>query len=390
MTEGSQPVAGEQASGAPLVSRAALLRGVRQKVDIVGIDVEQPRRGEVLVRMGATGVCQSDLSIYEGRLPNPLPMVLGHEGAGSVVAVGDGVTSVSPGDHVVLSWLAQCGHCYYCLAGQPSVCETANDAMLRGTLLDGTTRYSLDGSTVYHMAGLGTFSELCVVPEGAAVKVPQEIGFAQAALLGCSVLTGFGAAVNTGGVRPGESVAVIGCGGVGLNAVQGAKLSGASEIVAVDLHPERLELARQLGATYAVTPHDMLVKQIRGLTQGRGVDVAIEAAGRQESIRDALRMTRKGGRIVLVGAGPEEVRLNVSAFNGIVLTEKVIRGSFYGSSWAARDVERLTKLYASNQLKLAELVSQTFAFEELNDALSYCADERGARAVILFEDGGAA
>jgi Zn-dependent alcohol dehydrogenase len=377
-----------ESTGTSRVSRAAVLRTVREPVDVREILVGPARRDEVLIRMGATGVCQSDLSIYEGRLPNPLPMVLGHEGAGTVVEVGDGVTSVAPGDHVVLSWLAQCGACFYCLAGQPSQCESANGAMLNGAMMDGTTRYSIDGAPVFHMAGLGTFSEYCVVPSRSAVKIPEDIGFAQAALLGCGVLTGFGAAVNTAAVRTGETVAVVGCGGVGLNAVQGAGISGARRIIAIDHHDERLDLARRLGATDVLRPGDALAREVRSLTEGRGVDVAIEAAGRQDSIHSAVRMTRRGGRVVLVGAGPEDVKLEVPAFNGIVLTEKTVVGSFYGSSWVARDLDLLTRLYGSGRLKLDELVSHTFSFDEMNDALRYCADERGARAVVVF-DGGA-
>lgn len=383
---GTPEVATAPSAGAARTTRAAVLHQIREKVDVVDVEVAPPRAGEVLVRMGATGVCQSDLSVYEGRLPNPLPMVLGHEGAGTIVEVGAGVTSVVPGDHVVLSWLAQCGSCFYCLEGQPSLCETANGAMLRGTLLDNTTRYSRNGQPVHHMAGLGTFAELCVVPEGAAISIPREIGFAQAALLGCGVLTGFGAAVNSAQVRTGETVAVVGCGAVGLNVIQGARISGARQIIAIDFHTERLELARELGASHTMAPGDSLAKDVRAATRGRGVDVAIEAAGRQDSISHAVRMARKGGRIVLVGAGPAEVRLEIPAFNGIVLTEKTVRGSFYGSSSVTRDVRLLTYLYAGGQLKLDELVSQTFRFDDMNDALRYCADERGARAVVLFEN----
>jgi len=368
----------------PRTTRAAVMHGAGEPVEVTELALAPPRRGEVLVKMGASGVCQSDLSVWSGSLPNPMPMVLGHEGAGTVAALGAGVSTLMPGDHVVLSWLAQCGHCFYCLAGQPSLCESASSAMLRGTLLDSSTRYSRHGTPVHHMAGLGTFSEYCVVPAAAAVPVPDDIDIAQAALIGCGVLTGFGAAVNAARITAGESVAVLGCGGVGLNAIQGAQVCGARQIIAVDLHAERLQLARRLGATLALSPGESLVEQIREATEGRGADVAIEVAGRRESVRDSVRITRRGGRVVLVGAGPPDVRLDLPAFNGIVITEKTIIGSFYGSSWVPRDVRLLTDLYAAKRIKLGELITQTFGLDDIRPALDYCAAERGGRAVVVF------
>jgi alcohol dehydrogenase/S-(hydroxymethyl)glutathione dehydrogenase/alcohol dehydrogenase len=339
----------------------------------------------VLVDMGATGVCHSDLSVLDGKLPNPVPLVLGHEGAGTVLRVGAGVRHLAPGDRVVLSWLAQCGSCFHCQRGEASLCESANDAMFRASMLDGTTRFTLDGRQVHHMAGLGTFSRRCVVSEHAAVKVPESLGMAQAALLGCGVLTGFGAAVNTARVRPGETVAVLGCGGVGLNAIQGAQISGAGQVIAVDPSQERRELALRMGATTALAPSEELVTIVRDLTEGRGVDVALEVAGLQDTVNAAVRLTRKGGRIVLVGAGPREVALQVPAYTGMVLTEKTVVGSFYGSSLVARDVPMLVALYESGQLLLDELVTREFGFTEINDAVAYCRDQRGARAVVIFD-----
>jgi Zn-dependent alcohol dehydrogenase len=372
----------------PRTTRAAVMSGAGEPVEVTELALTPPRPGEVLVRMGASGVCQSDLSVWSGSLPNPMPMVLGHEGAGTVAAVGDGVSTLVPGDHVVLSWLAQCGHCFYCLAGQPSLCESASSAMLRGTLLDGSTRYALGGTPVHHMAGLGTFSEYCVVPAAAAVPVPAELDITQAALLGCGVLTRFGAAVNAARVAAGESVAVLGCGGVGLNAIQGAQVRGARQIIAVDLHAERRDLARQPGATLALAPGDTLAEQVRDVTGGRGVDVAIEVAGRRESVRDSVRITRRGGRVVLVGAGPADVRLDLPAFNGIVITEKMIIGSFYGSCLVQRDVRLLTDLYAAGRIKLGELITQTFPLDDIAAALDYCAAERGGRAVVAISGAG--
>jgi Zn-dependent alcohol dehydrogenase len=363
---------------------AAVLSQSKAPLELMELDVEPPGPGEVLVRMAAAGVCHSDLSVLQGRLVNPMPVVLGHEGAGTVEALGAGVTTLAVGDRVVLSWLAQCGECFYCQHHQASLCTTAGAAMIKATLQDGTTRFRRNGQPVYHMAGLGTFAQTCVVAEKGAVKLPDDIGFPQAALIGCGVLTGFGAAVNTGQIRVGESVAVVGCGGVGLNAIQGARIAGATQIIAIDLHDERLALARQLGATVTMKPGDKLPRDVRALTGGRGVDVAIEVVGFRETVRDAVRMTRPGGRVVLVGAGSEDVTLDVPLFGGVILTEKTIRGSLYGSSQVHIDVPRLLALYAGGQLKLDELVTETFQLKDINAAMDYCASERGARGVVVF------
>jgi Zn-dependent alcohol dehydrogenase len=366
------------------VTRAAVLERPHQRLQLVDVELDGPYPGEVMVEMGATGVCHSDISVFNATLPNPFPVVLGHEGAGTVIQVGENVTTVRPGDRVVLAWLAQCGACFYCLRGQPSLCAVAGGAMTRGTLLDGTTRFRWQGSPVYHMAGLGTFSRRCVVPSNAVVKVADRIDIAVAALIGCGVLTGFGAAVNTARIAVGDAVAVLGCGGVGLNVIQGARISGAAQIIAVDMHPERLRLAEQLGATHTITAGDDIVAKVRDLTARRGADVAFEVVGRQETIRDAIRLTRRGGQTILVGAAGDGVTVSVPAFTGLVLTEKMIRGSLYGSSHVRRDVDRIVRLYESGQIRLDELVSARFAFEEVNEAVAYCASERGARAVVVF------
>ncbi|MCQ4080832.1 Zn-dependent alcohol dehydrogenase [Streptomyces sp. RB6PN25] len=363
---------------------AAVLTSPQQPLQLAEVDLQSPSRGEVTIEIGASGVCHSDISVFNKTLPHPLPVVLGHEGAGTVVEVGDGVTDVAPGDRVVLSWLAQCGTCFYCSHAQPQLCETAGVAFAKGALLDGTTRYSLGGEPVYQMAGLGTLSQRCVVPAGAAVKIPDSIPFSSAALLGCGVLTGFGAAVNTAGIRVGDTVVIVGCGGVGLNAVQGARIAGASTVIAIDMHQERLDLAVKLGATEVLQPSDKTVKAVRALTGGRGADHVLEVVGRQETVRDAVKMTRRGGQVVLVGAAGDDVNLTVPAFTGVVMTEKIIRGSLYGSSDVKRDVPRLIRLYEKGVLKLDELVTETFEFDKVNDAVDYCASEKGARAVVVF------
>ncbi|MGE3926899.1 MAG: Zn-dependent alcohol dehydrogenase [Lautropia sp.] len=365
-------------------TRAAVLRRVGQPLEVLDLEVEQPQAGEVLVRMGASSVCHSDLLVAGGVLPSSLPMVMGHEGAGTVAEVGQGVQQVRKGDRVVLSWLPQCGHCFYCRREQPSLCESGTASMMRATMSDGTPRYRRNGEAVYHMAGLGTFSEYCVVSAKALAPLPDDMPLASASLIGCGVLTGFGAVVNTARVRVGETVAVVGCGGVGLNAVQGARIAGATQIIAVDPNDERLRLARSLGATLTFKPGPDLVPGVRAATDGHGVDVALEVAGRQESVHDAVRLARRGGRVILVGAAASDVSLNVQVYTGLVLTEKTIRGSLYGSAHVQIEVERLVALYRAGRLKLDELVTETFRFDQVNDAMAYCAAERGARAVMLF------
>lgn len=366
------------------MTESAVLEYPNQPLRITDVDLESPRVGEVKVQIGATGVCHSDISVYTAKLPNPMPVVLGHEGAGTIVEVGEGVKDLAVGDRVVLSWLAQCGECFYCVKGQPQLCEIAGVAFAKGSLLDGSTRYSRGGQDIYQMAGLGTFSRHCVVPARSAIKIPESIPLASAALIGCGVLTGWGAAVNTAGIGVGDIVAVLGCGGVGLNAIQGARMAGASTIIAVDMHDERLELAQTLGATHALKPTDSIAREVRALSGGRGVDVTLEVVGRQETVRDAVKMTRRGGQVVLVGAAGDDVLLSVPAFSGVVMTEKIIRGSLYGSSNVKRDVPRLVRLYESGQLKLDELVTEVFEFEKVNEAVDYCLSERGARAVMVF------
>jgi NDMA-dependent alcohol dehydrogenase len=366
------------------VTAAALLEAPREPLRITEIDLEPPRRGEVMVEIGATGVCHSDISVFNETLQHPMPVVLGHEGAGTVVQVGEGVTDVAPGDRVVLAWLAQCGGCFYCTHGQPQLCETAGVAFAKGALLDGTTRYGIDGRPVYQMAGVGTFSQRCVVPARSAIKIPDTVPLASAALLGCGVLTGFGAAVNTAGIGVGDTVVVLGCGGVGLNAVQGARIAGARTIIAIDMHDERLDLAVKLGATHTLRPSEKVAKEVRALTGGRGADHVLEVVGRQETVRDAVRMTRRGGQVVLVGAAGDDVRVDVPAFTGVVMTEKIIRGSLYGSSDVRREVPRLVGLYESGLLHLDELVTETFEFSQVNEAVEYCASQKGARAMVVF------
>lgn len=364
--------------------RAAVIRETGGPLELAELTLDPPQDGELLVRIVAAGVCHSDVSVLDGTLPSKFPIVLGHEGAGVVVGIGQGVTDFQPGDRVVLSWLAQCGACFYCRRGQPALCEVAARGMGNSSLPDGTTRFHDGEAGVSHMLGLGVFADHCVVQATAAHKIPDGLGFAQAALVGCGVLTGFGAATNSARIEDGDAVAVIGCGGVGLNAVQGARVAGAKTVIAIDPSGPRRELAMDFGATDAFPPDDDVVAAVRERTGGRGVDVAIEAVGREDSVRLAVRLTRPGGQSVLVGAAPPSVRLSVPVFAGMVTTEKSVRGSLYGSSLVSRDLRLIADLYRDGRVKLDELVGATFAFDELAQAFDYCATAKGTRAVIEF------
>lgn len=365
-------------------ARAAVLFEVGKRLTIEDVEVEQPHAGEVLIRMAAGGVCHSDLHAMTGHLVAALPAVLGHEGAGVVADVGPGVTSVKPGDRVIPLWRLSCGHCEYCSDGRPALCNAGMQVRMSGRLLDGTTRFRLGGQEIKHFAGVSTFSEYSVVPEGAVLKIPDDLPLDRAALLGCAVITGVGAVINCAKVRPGSSVVVFGTGGVGLNAVQGARLAGAAKIIAVDLVDRKLEFARQFGATHTVNAAGGdPVAQVRALTGGRGVDYAFEVIGLPKTMRQAYDCLAKRGTAVVVGVAPMTMEVAVPVMS-LVYEERVLTGSVYGSSRPRLDIPRLIELYRSGKLLLDELLTRTYPFEQINEA--YAALERGevARSVVRF------
>jgi NDMA-dependent alcohol dehydrogenase len=365
-------------------AKAAVLFEVGQRLDIREVDVQAPRPGEVLIRMAAGGVCHSDLHAMTGHLVVALPAILGHEGAGVVADVGPGVTSVKPGDHVIPLWRLSCGVCEYCSDGRPALCNAGMQVRMTGRLPDGTTRFSLDGKEIKHFTGVSTFSEYSVVPEAAVLKIPQDLPLDRAALLGCAVITGVGAVINCARVRPGSSVVVFGTGGVGLNAVQGARIAGAEKIVAVDLLDRKLEFAKKFGATHTVNAATGdPVAQVRALTGGRGVDYAFEVIGLPKTIRQAYDCLAKRGMAVVVGVTPMTMEVAVPVMS-LVFEERVLTGSIYGSSRPRIDIPKLIDLYRAGTLKLDELLTRTYPFKEINEA--YAALERGevARSVVTF------
>ena len=368
------------------MSKAAVLTGLNEPLEIRDdVEVEAPRAGEVKVRIAASGVCHSDLSMQNGTmLPNP-PMLLGHEAAGVVEEIGEGVSSVGPGDRVVLSFVAQCGKCFFCERDQGYLCEAANTPLATGGMLDGSTRASSRGAPLRQMAGVGTFTEVIVTPEINTVKIEGDIDLKVAALIGCSVLTGVGAALNTATIRPGDSVAVLGCGGVGLNVIQGARIAGAGEIIAIDMNETKLQMAKEFGATATVNASQgNPVAQVQSMTGERGADVAFEVIGLQDTINQTLGMARRGGQAILVGVRRMDATVTVPAFLGLVVQEKTIRGCWYGSSNVQRDVPKLIDLYKKGELKLDELISREIALDQVNEAFDAMKTGEIARSVIVY------
>jgi len=369
------------------MTKAAVMTGIDQPLEIrEDIEVEAPRAGEIKVRMSASGVCHSDLSMQNGTMMAATPIVLGHEGAGVVEEVGEGVTSVKPGDKVVISWVPQCGECFFCSRDQGYLCERASAALATGGLLDGTTRMTSQGSPLFQMAASGTFSETTIIPEIGAVKIDDDIDMRVAALIGCGVLTGTGAALNTAQIRKGDTVAVVGCGGVGLNVIQGARIAGAGEIIAIDMNETKLQMAKEFGATASVNASQSnAVSQVMEMTEQRGADVAFEVIGLQQTIDDTITMVRRGGQAILVGVPKMDAMIQVPAFFGVVLAEKTIKGCWYGSSNVQKDVPKLVELYKSGQLKLDELISRTIKLDEVNEAFEAMKTGEVARSVISYE-----
>lgn len=360
---------------------AAVLRDLNQPLDVTEVDIEGPRAGEVRVRMAASGVCHSDLSVIEGKIPFPTPLVLGHEGAGVVEEVGPGVTRVTPGDHVIVSWVATCERCFFCTHDQPQLCQSGIASF--GSMDDGTTRLSLGGEKLYHGVNAATFAEQTILRETAVVPIPHDIPLGVAALVGCAVTTGVGAAIHTAGVEPGERVAIIGCGGVGLSIVQGCRIAGASRIIAIDPVEHRRQAAVKFGATDALPGGDGATQEVKALTEGHGADVVFEAVGVAALQEQAFEMTRAGGRSIFVGLPGLDADPAFRTFF-MVTGEKQIRGCFYGSARPARDFPMLLELYRSGRLDLDGLVSQTLPLARINEAFDSLRKGEHLRTIITM------
>jgi S-(hydroxymethyl)glutathione dehydrogenase/alcohol dehydrogenase len=363
--------------------RAAVLYGWNEPFKVEQVELGAPRQGEVRVKLAASGVCHSDLSIQRGILPVPLPRIIGHEGAGVVEEVGPGVTGVAPGDHVILTWMYPCGQCVDCGKGQPAHCTKALSTMMSMGTYDGSARFTVGGRDMAHW--VGSFAEHTVVPESACVKIRPDAPLDKACLVGCGVMTGVGAVLNTAKVEEGATVAVFGAGGVGLNVIQGAVLAGASRIIAVDLLDSKLALAREFGSTDTVSASKGEPEaQIRALTGGRGVDWAFEVIGLPKVIQQAFMSLARGGKVVVVGAPRYDSEVTLPAFP-FSMEEKGVIGSFYGTPRFQYDMPRIIDLYMAGRLKLDQLVTKTFPLERIGDALAAMEKGEVARGVIVYQ-----
>lgn len=360
------------------MTRAAVLSAVNAPLTLTEIELPEPGPGQVRVELAAAGVCHSDLSLTNGTLRQPVPAVLGHEGAGVVVSVGDGVTTVSTGDPVILNWAPSCGTCHFCAQlYEPWLCPHANAAT--------TVPYARDaaGNELFPGLSVAAFAEETVVPERAVLPVPAGVPLVDAALLGCAVLTGYGAIHHSAKVAAGESVVVFGLGGVGLAVLQSARIAGAGSVIAVDVSPQKEELARACGATEFVVASERTAKDVRALTGGLGADVAVECVGRAETIRAAWGATRRGGRTTVVGIGGKDDQVTFSALE-LFHFARTLSGCVYGNCDPARELPVLAEHVRSGALDLGQLVTERIGLADIPTAFEAMLQGRGGRALVIF------
>ena len=369
----------------PLSYRAAVLHAPQTKLAIETVTAASLGRGDVLVRIKAAGLCHTDLEVIEGGLRYPMPIVLGHEAAGIVEEAGPEARGVAVGDHVILSWNPHCGHCFYCDRDLPILCETYLSQSPKAVAFDGNHHARLaDGRDLKQLMFLGAFGEYAIVAAEQAIPVPKELPFDRGCLIGCGVMTGVGAALNIARIAYGDTVMVIGCGAVGLSAVQGARLARAGAIVAVDLDDRKLALAEALGATVLVNAarEDALAVARRVGKSGRGVDVVLEAAGSPAGFRLSVEAVRPGGEVIWLGK--TDVETDVGFRWGALMAEKRIRRSSYGGARPARDFPRLARAYLDGNLKLDELISQHIPLNQINDGFAALKAGEAIRSVVMF------
>ena len=370
--------------------KAAVLRTIgaprpyaRSKpLSIEEVDLAPPKPMELLVRIAGAGLCHSDLSVINGDRVRPVPIALGHEGSGEVVEVGSGIDDVRPGDHVVFQFSASCGRCRRCVEGRPQVCERAARAKAEGGLMAGGSRITaLNGERIGHHTGVSCMAEYAVVDRGSVVVIDNSMPLAQAALFGCAVMTGVGAVINTARVRAGDTVAVVGLGGVGLNGVMGARLAGAQTIVAIDREPAKLAIAREIGATHAFDARDAhCIEQVRDLTDG-GVDYAFELGGAIDAMKIAYGIVRYGGSVVVAGLPPATATFSFIQAD-LVGQEKSIRGSYMGSCAPVRDIPRFIRLYQEGRLPVDRLIDGYIGFDALNEGFDKLQDVKVVRQIL--------
>lgn len=373
-------------------TRIALLREMgaprpytqSRPLEVVEADLDDPGPGEMRVKIAASGLCHSDLSVINGDRPRRTPLALGHEAAGVVDAVGDGVSRFVPGDHVVLVFVPSCGRCLPCAEGRPALCVPAAEASGEGALLSGAKRIRVGGETIDHHLGVSAFSDYVVIAENSAVKIGKEVPLEKAALLGCAVLTGAGAVVNAADLKTGQSCAIVGLGGVGLAGLMGALATGAYPVIAVDLDAEKRAFAKELGAHHSVDPmEDGAVEKVRALTGG-GVDVSVELAGASKALRFAYDIVKRGGVAVTAGLPHPSDELSLPA-TSLTVSEKTLRGSYVGSCVPLRDIPRFAQLMEVGVMPVERLMSHRIKLDEINEGFERLAAGEAIRQVVVFD-----
>ena len=372
--------------------KAAVLEGKNQPFKVMEVELDPPKAGEVLVKMVATGVCHSDLHVVTGDLTREFPVILGHEGAGIIEAVGEGVTDYAPGDHVVMTYLPSCGKCKWCHTGHPNMCDLG--AKLRtGKMLDGTSRlHTTDGQDITVFLFVSTFAEYSVCPQDSLVKVPDYVPLDRACLFGCGFTTGYGAVTNAVHIRPGETVTIVGCGGLGLAGVQAAKASSAGKIIAVDLHPEKLEMAKKFGATHTIqNKHDVdaVVNEIMDITWGAGTDFSFEFVGFdqcRETWEIAFRALSKSGKMCVMGVGGAEFNnIPVDPYT-LAIWQKSIQGVLFGDAQFKTDIPKYVQMMLDGRLDMDGMITQEFRLDDINTAVeNIFAGNKVARQIIRFD-----
>jgi Zn-dependent alcohol dehydrogenase len=373
--------------------RAAVLREMgaptpyadSRPLEIAGVELDGPGPGELLLKIGAAGLCHSDLSVIDGSRPRPMPMLLGHEAAGTVVATGPGVERFQAGDHVVVAFVPACGECRPCRQGRAALCEPGAAANTAGTLLSGARHlHDAAGDPLHHHLGVSAFADHAVVAAESAIGIPDELPFELGALFGCAVLTGVGAVVNAAQITSDDQVAVFGLGGVGMSAVLGARLAGARTIIGVDAVPSKLELAEQITGVSALAASDDVVERIRAQTAG-GADCVIETVGNAEVLAQAYAATRRGGTTITVGLPHPDRMLTIPAVS-LVAEERTLKGSYLGSSVPRRDIPRFIDHYRAGRLPVEQLLTHRLALEDINEGFDRLARGEAVRQVVVFSD----
>ncbi len=367
-------------------SRAALALAAGQPLVIDTVDVDGPRAGEVLIEIRATGVCHTDEFTLSGKDPEGLfPCILGHEGAGVVVDLGPGVTSLKKGDHVIPLYTPECRQCEYCLSGKTNLCQAIRETQGRGVMPDGTSRFRLGSKNVLHYMGTSTFSNYTVLPEIAVAKIREDAPFDKVCYIGCGVTTGIGAVINTAKVEPGANVAVFGLGGIGLNVLQGARLVGADMIIGVDTNPGKRAMAESFGMTHFINPNDCdnVVQEIIRLTRG-GVDYSFECIGNVQVMRQALECCHKGwGESIIIGVAPAGAEISTRPFQ--LVTGRVWRGSAFGGAKGRRDVPKIVDWYMDGKIRIDEMITHTMPLKDINRAFDLMHSGESIRSVVTFQ-----